>query len=31
LITYLLAEIPEAERDAIVTELQINLSPPAQG
>jgi hypothetical protein len=31
LITYLLAEIPEAERDAIVTELQIDLSPPAQG
>jgi hypothetical protein len=31
LITYLLAEIPEAERDVIVTELQINLSPNAQG
>jgi len=31
LITYLVAEIPETERDAIVTELQINLSPPAQG
>ena len=27
LITYLLAQIPEGERDAIVTELQIDLSP----
>ncbi|MDR3735469.1 MAG: hypothetical protein P4L10_08035 [Acidobacteriaceae bacterium] len=27
LITYLLAEIPEDQRDAIVAELQINLSP----
>jgi hypothetical protein len=27
LITYLLAQIPEHERDAIVTELQIDLSP----
>jgi hypothetical protein len=27
LITYLLAQIPEGQRDGIVTELQINLSP----
>jgi hypothetical protein len=31
LIAYLLAQIPESERDAIVAELQINLSPDAQG
>jgi hypothetical protein len=28
LITYLLAQIPESERDALVAELQIDLSPP---
>jgi Helicase conserved C-terminal domain len=28
LITYLLAQIPEAEREGIVAELQIDLSPP---
>jgi hypothetical protein len=31
LIAYLLAKIPESERDAIVAELQINLRPDAQG
>jgi hypothetical protein len=31
LITYLLAQIPESECDAIVAELQINLIPDAQG
>ena len=30
LIAYLLAQIPESERDAIMAELQINLSPGAQ-
>ena len=30
LITYLLAQIPEDERDEIVAELQIDLSPPSQ-
>ena len=31
LITFLLAQIPESERDTIVAELQINLSPDARG
>jgi hypothetical protein len=30
LMTYLLAQIPEDERDEIVSELQIDLSPPTQ-
>jgi hypothetical protein len=30
LITYLLAEVPEAEREKLVKDLQIDLSPPGK-